>query len=264
MNKMARRIRTVIVDDEPPSVDILKVMLSEYDEFDIVATCTDATEAVAEIKARQPDVAFLDIHMPGKSGFDILEELGPHHAVNVVFVTAYDEYAVKAFEKHAVDYLLKPVDYDRMKVTVDRIRAMMEERERIDPDEELMKFDHSRRAREYLQRVLLRKSGKIAILKITDVDIIQAEGDYLRFVVRDKAYLMREKMGDLEKALDPALFVRVHRSTIVNVTRIKEMERTFNMDHVITMADGRQVQMSRRYFDHVMKVLRSAPILPHQ
>lgn len=260
MNKRRNTIRALIVDDEPPSVDLLKVMLEEYDDVEIVETCTSGSEAVAAIKSRKPDVAFLDIQMPKKSGFDVLQELGQESLPYVVFVTAYDEYAVKAFESHAVDYLLKPVDYDRLRISVDRIRELMKEQTERNPSEEVMTFEKGGRSREYLQRILLRKSGKISILKITDVDVIQAEGDYLKFLVRDKSYLMREKLGDLEKALNPGQFVRVHRSTIVNISRIKEMERTFNQDHIITLHDGKQIQMSRRYFNHVTKALRSAPL----
>lgn len=258
--KPPNRIRVIIVDDEPPSVDLLKVMLKEYEDFEVVISCTDPEEAISAIRNYRPDIVFLDIQMPGKNGFDVLQELGDDHGANIIFVTAYDEYAVKAFEKHAVDYLLKPVDYDRLQITVDRIRSLMKTTVRREPDEELMAFDHSRRTREYVQRILLRKSGKISIVKMIDVDIIQAEGDYLRFLVRDRGYLMREKLRDLEKMLDPTMFVRVHRSTIVNVSRIKELERTFNQDHIVTMVDGKQVHMSRKYFDHVMKTLRTAPV----
>lgn len=253
-------IRAVIVDDEPPSVELLKVMLLDYADIEIVGTCTSASDAVKMIKSQKPDVVFLDIQMPKKSGFDVLQQFGQEDNPIIVFVTAYDEYAVKAFESHAVDYLLKPVDYDRLRLTVERVRELIADQVERNAAEEVMTFERAGRSRKYLQRVLLRKSGKISILKITDVDVIQAEGDYLKLLVRDKNYLMREKLGEVEKSLDPSLFVRVHRSTIVNISRIKEMERTFNQDHVVTLVDGKQVHMSRRYFNHLMKTLRTAPV----
>lgn len=255
-----KSIRALIVDDEPPSIELLKVMLAEYGDIEIIGSCTSGTEAGPMIRTMRPDVVFLDIQMPGKKGFDVLQELDHDNLPFVVFVTAYDEYAVKAFESHAVDYLLKPVDYDRLRVTVERVRDLVDQEEEKSASAEVMTFERTGRSRDYLQRILLRKSGKISILKITDVDVIEADGDYLKFLVRDRSYLMREKLGGLEKSLDPAHFVRVHRSTIVNISRIKEMERTFNQDHIITLLDGKQIQLSRRYFDHVMKVLRSAPL----
>ena len=191
--------------------------------------------------------------MPELDGFDVLERVGPEHIQAIVFVTAFDQYALKAFDVHALDYLLKPFDDERFAHALKRAKTQIEAREinRLSKrllallEERESQRQSSNRQQEYLTRLMIKVGARVVLLKVDEVDFIEADGNYAKLHVGRKSHLLREKMHDLEGQLDPAKFVRIHRSTIVNLDRIKEMHPHFNGDYIVVLEDGRQLRLSR-------------------
>ena len=250
---MNEKIRTLIVDDEPLARRNLRLLLEKDPQIEIVDECRNGREAVKAINALSPDLIFLDIQMPEMDGFDVLERVGPDHIQAIIFVTAFDQYALKAFNVHALDYLLKPFDDERFVHALRRAKAQIEAREINRLSKRLLALldeRESQRAsssphKNYLTRLMIKVSGRVVLLKVDDVDFIEADGNYAKLHVGRKAHLLREKMNDLEQRLDPARFVRIHRSVIVNLDRIKEMHPHFNGDYIVVLDDGRQLRLSR-------------------
>lgn len=245
-------IRTLIADDEPLARKGLRSLLSKHEAFHIVGESSDGLEAVEHIRTLQPDVVFLDVQMPGLDGFGVVRTLGEVKLPVIVFVTAYDQYALDAFRVHALDYLLKPIDRDQFAIAIERVHAMLAR-----PSQEQI-ADLVRalaKPREYLERLMVKGTGKMTVLPLTDVDYFHADGDYVRIHIGSKYHLIREKLSHLEEQLDPAIFVRVHRSSIVRIDRIRELKPLFNGDHVIILRDGQQLSLSRTYRDRVLTAL---------
>jgi len=248
---MAEKIRTLIVDDEPLARRNLRLLLEKDPQIEILDECGNGREAVKAINTLSPDLIFLDIQMPEMDGFDVVERVGPEQIQAIIFVTAFDQYALKAFDVHALDYLLKPFDDERFANALRRAKSQIEAREinrlskrllaLLDERERL----NSKRSATYLTRVMVKASGRVVLLKVDEIDFIEADGNYAKLHVGRKAHLLREKMHDLEARLDPAKFVRIHRSVIVNLDRIKEMHPHFNGDYVVVLEDGRQLRLSR-------------------
>ncbi len=248
---MAEKIRTLIVDDEPLARRNLRLLLEKDPQIEILDECGNGREAVKAINTLAPDLIFLDIQMPEMDGFDVVERVGPEQIQAIIFVTAFDQYALKAFDVHALDYLLKPFDDERFAGALRRAKSQIEAREinrlskrllaLLDERERL----NSKRSANYLTRVMVKASGRVVLLKVDEIDFIEADGNYAKLHVGRKAHLLREKMHDLEARLDPAKFVRIHRSVIVNLDRIKEMHPHFNGDYVVVLEDGRQLRLSR-------------------
>ena len=250
---MNEKIRTLIVDDEPLARRNLRLLLEKDPQIEVVDECRNGREAVKAIHALSPDLIFLDIQMPEMDGFDVLEHVGPDQIQAIIFVTAFDQYALKAFDVHALDYLLKPFDDERFAHALRRAKAQIEAREinRLSKrllallDERENQRASSSHRREYLTRLMIKVSGRVVLLKVDEIDFIEADGNYAKLHVGRKAHLLREKMHDLEQRLDPARFVRIHRSVIVNLDRIKEMHPHFNGDYIVVLGDGRQLRLSR-------------------
>ena len=250
---MNEKIRTLIVDDEPLARRNLRLLLEKDPQVEIVGECGNGREAVKAIGDLSPHLIFLDIQMPEMDGFDVLERVGPDHIQAIIFVTAFDQYALKAFDVHALDYLLKPFDDERFANALRRAKAQIEAREinRLSRrllallDERESQRARSSRQSDYLTRLMIKVSGRVMLLKVNEIDFIEADGNYAKLHVGRKAHLLREKMHDLEARLDPAKFVRIHRSVIVNLDRIKEMQPHFNGDYIIILEDGRQLRLSR-------------------
>src|SRR6186997_1494863 len=218
---MADKIRTLIVDDEPLARRNLRLLLEQDSQIEILEECRNGREAVKAINTLSPDLIFLDIQMPEMDGFDVLAHVGPEQIQAIIFVTAFDQYALKAFDVHALDYLLKPFDDERFARALERAKsskrlfALLEERE--------SERKGSTQEEKYLTRLMIKASNRMVLLKVGDIDFIEADGNYAKLHVGRKAHLLREKMHDLEGRLDPGKFVRIHRSVIVNLDRIKEM-----------------------------------------
>ena len=248
---MSEKIRTLIVDDEPLARRNLRVLLEKDPQIEIVDECRNGREAVKAINTLSPDLIFLDIQMPEMDGFDVLAQVGPEHIQAIIFVTAFDQYALKAFDVHALDYLLKPFDDERFAHALRRAKVQIEAQEINRLSKRLLALLEERESERkvdqkgYLTRLMIKDSGRVRLLKVDEIDFVEADGNYAKLHVGRATHLLREKMNDLEGRLDPARFVRIHRSIIVNLDRIKEMHPHFNGDYIVVLEDGRQLRMSR-------------------
>jgi two-component system LytT family response regulator len=234
------RIRTLVVDDEPLARSNLTVLLRLDPEIEIVGECSSGFEALAEIRGRKPDLVFLDVQMPECDGFDVVEQLGKDLPHAVVFVTAYDQYALKAFEAGALDYLLKPFDNARFD------RALGRAKERI---------ALSKEAPRKIDRLVIKGAGQVTFVKISEIDWIEAADYYACLHVRTKTHLLRRRMSDLEQELDPAVFCRIHRSSIVNINRIRGLEVGEDGEYEVTLDTGARLRLSRRYRKQLQSLL---------
>jgi two-component system LytT family response regulator len=250
---IAAKIRTLIVDDEPLARRNLRVLLEKDPQIELLDECRNGREAVKAINALSPDLIFLDIQMPEMDGFDVLERVGPEHIQAIIFVTAFDQYALKAFDVHALDYLLKPFDDERFTNALQRAKSQIEARQMNKLTQRLLALLDERaterndalQQKNYLTRLMIKASGRVMLLKVEDIDFIEADGNYAKLHAGRKSHLLREKMHDLEGRLDPAKFIRIHRSIIVNLDRIKEMHPHFNGDYIVVLEDGRKLRLSR-------------------
>ncbi|MDP3071525.1 MAG: LytTR family DNA-binding domain-containing protein [Opitutaceae bacterium] len=263
----AALIRTVIVDDEPVARRGVRLLLARDPAFEVVGEAASGGEAAALIARLRPDLAFLDVQMPGADGFAALAGLAPAATPAVVFVTAYDEHALRAFEVHAVDYLLKPYDDARFAAALQRAKAEVRHRAQdragagLGQLMELLARGATAAAPSVPpggDRILVKSSGEIFFLKADEIDWIEAEGDYMKFHVGPRAHLMRETMARLEARLDARRFVRIHRSTIVNLDRVQKLSPSFAGDYAVTLADGTKLRLSRGYQDRIMPLLQQA------
>jgi two-component system LytT family response regulator len=242
------KIRALIVDDEPPARELIATLLRDDPDVEIVGECASGRKAVTAIEGLAPDVVFLDVRMPGLDGFGVLAALPPERWPLVVFVTAYDEHAVRAFEVHALDYLLKPFEYDRLREAVRRARAKMTRRD--DPSEHtrlLALLESLQNRAESWDRVVVREAGRVTFLKPDEIDWVEAEGNYVCLHVGAKSYLLRETMAAVETRLASRKFLRVSRSVLVNLERIKEWQPLFHGDSVLILKDGTRLTVSRIY-----------------
>ena len=247
------RIRTLIVDDEPLARRRLRAFLRPEPDIEVVGECGNGEEAVASIRKLRPDLVFLDIQMPGMDGFAVLAALDPRHLPLIVFVTAHDQYAVQAFERRALDYLLKPFSKKRFQDAVSRVRERLS-----GPDT----GDFRERVTSLLRTVtgpkthlVVKTDGRSVLLRTAHIEWLEAEGDYVRIHAGREVYLTRQTMNRIEAELGSGRFVRVHRSSIVNVEFIKEIHPLPGGDHVVTLRDLTQVTLSRGYRDRLEHAL---------
>ena len=265
MSSATAPIRVAIVDDEPLARERLRGLLTTRPEFDVVAECHDGAQAVEMLAELGPDLVFLDVQMPELDGFSVLEglseTLGEERLPGVVFVTAYDSYAMKAFEVNALDYLLKPFDRTRFDKALERALLRLKRTEGVaESDRELRDFVGKLRAdREaagrHAERLVVRTNGKIYFVRVRDVDWMEGDGNYVKIHTQGRAHLLRETLKSIESRLDPRRFVRVHRSSIVNVDRIVSLEPYFHGEYVLTMQDGAKVTSSRSYSEAIRKLI---------
>jgi two-component system LytT family response regulator len=251
-------LRCVVVDDEPLARDLLRGMLEAYSDIEVVAECADGRTALRAIRKLDPDLVFLDVQMPKMDGFDLVQELDPETMPSIVFVTAYDRYALRAFEIHALDYLLKPFDEERLDRALTRARDHLG---RADRGEELSRVlalleDLGARDR-YPDRIAIRRSDRTILQPVAEIDWLEADGKHVKFHVGDHTFAIREAMSRIERMLDPRTFLRVSRSAIVNVGRIREVQPWFHGDHVIVLQSGEQVTTTRTYRSSVNRLLGS-------
>jgi two-component system LytT family response regulator len=246
---MRDMIRTLIVDDEPLARERLRGLLAEEPEVEIVAECGDGCQAVLAIEELKPDLVFLDVQVPNLDGFHILERVGPDRIPAVVFVTAYDQYALRAFDVRAVDYILKPFGRERFQKALEKARAQITREKSSDLSGQLVALLEKMRPPQvrFLKRVMIKESGRLFLLSTADIDWVEASGNYVRLHVGATSHLLRETMNRLEGRLDPERFLRIHRCTIVNIERIKELQPWFHGDHIVILRDDRQLTMSASY-----------------
>ncbi len=253
------KIRALIVDDEPLARERIRSLLKREPDFEIAGEAADGARAIAAIRKLQPDVVFLDVQMPQAGGFDVLEAIGAERMPMVIFVTAYDQYALRAFEVHALDYLLKPFDRERFQATLRRARTHIESAG-ADVSRRLLALLQERRsAPKYLERLAIRSAGRITFLRAEEIDWIEAAGNYVRLNAGKESHLMRETMQSIEGQLDPQKFMRIHRGVIVNVERIRELQPTEHGDYSVTLRSGARLMLSRSYRDRLRQLLGDLP-----
>ena len=226
------RIRTIIVDDEALSRSNLSILLRRDPEIEIVRECGSGAEALAEIRRSRPDLLFLDVQMPECDGFDVLELLGGDLPPAMVFVTAYDQYALRAFEAGALDYLLKPFDNARFEVALSRAKQRLAQ---------------GRNGGRKIERLAIKSAGQVAFVKISEIDWIEAADYYVCLHVGAKSHLLRRSMAELDQELDPSVFCRIHRSTIVNLERVRGLKLTEDGEYEVCLDNATRLRLSRRY-----------------
>jgi two-component system LytT family response regulator len=244
-------LRTVIVDDEPPARELLAEMLAAHPDVDVVAEYGSGTEALGGIAEHQPDLVFLDVQMPGRTGLEVAAALGAE-APAVIFVTAHDRYAVRAFEVHALDYLLKPFSPARLAATLQRVRSGASPAAASAPVAEAVEM---LLARERGRRLAIRVGERTYLRRVDEVDWVEADAKFVRIHLGGTAYTMRETMKSMEERLDPTRFVRVSRSAIVNLDRVVEIQPWFNGDQVLILESGATVTTTRGYRDRLRGLL---------
>jgi two-component system LytT family response regulator len=250
-------LRAVIVDDEPLARRRVHDLLAREGDIEVVGEARDGYEAGELIRSLSPDIVFLDVQMPEMDGFGVIETIGAERFPAVVFTTAYDHYAIPAFEVNAVDYLLKPLDPDRFRQSLERARAHLGRRETLKA--ELVSILQSLPSRRrFLDRLVVRSGGRITFLRTDEIDCIEACGNYVKLCVGTEEHLLRMTMSALQARLDPERFLRIHRSTIVNVERVKELQSTFHGEYVVVLRSGRRVTLSRGYRDRLQQILDGA------
>jgi two-component system, LytTR family, response regulator len=257
-------IRVCIADDEPLARERIRTFLEQEPDVRVVSECADGAEAIAEIQRERPDLVFLDIQMPGLNGFEVArrlmerEEAPPalvfvtaydQHALPpaVIFVTAHDEYALQAFEVHALDYLLKPFNGERFRRALQRARLELLKEQPAGVSQRLLSLleELQQQGRRPQERLVLKTSGRVSFLKVDEIDWIEAEGNYVRLHVGVTSHLLRETMKGIEARLDPSRFIRIHRSTIVNTDRIRELQPLFHGEYAVILQDGTRLTASR-------------------
>jgi two-component system, LytTR family, response regulator len=272
-----RKIRVMIVDDESLAREALRVMLDQDPEIEVIAACRNGKEAVTVIREQSIEIVFLDIQMPEMDGFQVVEEVGARRMPVTIFVTAYDKHALRAFEAQALDYLLKPFDHDRFHSALQRAKSSVRQQQlgeisdslfamlqdlKLKTDEspsqtEIRKLDQATH-KGPIDRVVIKSAGRIYFLKIEEIDWVEGAGDYLSLHSGNQTHLIRETMGNFHAKLDAQKFLRTHRSTIVNIERIKDIRPLSKGEYVITLTSGRCLKSSRGYRHELQRILDEA------
>jgi two-component system LytT family response regulator len=251
-------IKTIIVDDEPLARERVKRFLRDEPDITLIGECCNGTDAIKAIRDKNPDLVFLDIQMPEKNGFEVIRSLGAKEIPTVVFVTAYDQYALQAFDVHALDYLLKPFNRDRIHRAVKRAREQIESRRLGNLDERLTSLIADlKNGRKYLERLVVKSVGRVFFLKADEIDWIEAAGNYVKLHVGRDSHMIRETMNGIEAKLDPDKFLRIHRSTVVNIDRIKELHPMFSGDYAVILRDGKELALSRNYRERFVELFEN-------
>jgi two-component system LytT family response regulator len=235
---------------------MIREMLKDDSGVDIVGECVNGREAVDAIQEHTPDLIFLDVQMPEIGGFEVLEALKSVNVPHVIFVTAYDQYAVRAFEVHALDYLLKPFDRERFESAWRRAKAHILATRNGEMDQRILAIlEELKAGSKYLERLVIKSGGRVFFLDTDDIDWIEAEGNYVSVHTGKKSHLLRETISSLESQLDPKKFLRIHRSSIVKIDRIKELQPWFHGEYRVLLMDGTQLTLSRNYRENLQEAL---------
>lgn len=252
------RIKTLIVDDEPLARERVKRFLRDENDVQIIGEIGNGSDAIAAIKEKKPDLVFLDIQMPEKNGFDVIKSLNGKHLPTIVFVTAYDQYALKAFDVHALDYLLKPFTKERIHRALARAREHIESKQLGTLDERLTSLIADLKSeKKFLERLVVKSVGRVFFLKTDEIDWIEAAGNYVKLHVGRESHMIRETMNGIESKLDPDKFLRIHRSTVVHIDRIKELHPMFSGDYAVILRDGTELALSRNYRERFVELFEN-------
>jgi two-component system, LytTR family, response regulator len=252
---MSEVLRVLIVDDEPVARDLLRSMLTETGTAEVVGECRNAQEAISAILEHNPDVVFLDVEMPGGDGFSVIEAIGIEHVPAIVFVSAYDHYAIKAFEVLATDYLLKPFDERRLESTLNRLRGRSQQATGRMESRLLRLLEEFRGVRRYADRLAVEVDEHIVFVRTAEIDWIEAKGKHSLVHAGATTYVMREVLTHVAARLDPNEFIRVHRSSVVRVDRIKQIHRWFRGDYHLVLTDGTRLTTGATYRKAIQQVL---------
>jgi two-component system, LytTR family, response regulator len=250
-------LRVIVVDDEPLARTRIKRMLENIGSVEVVGECSNGREATEQIPKIQPDVLLLDIQMPEMDGFEVLKSLDSNYPY-VIFVTAYDQYALRAFEVFALDYLLKPFNEARLEKAISRAREQIELKNGANFTDQISKLVNELKEKNHLDRLVMKDERKIWFVPVQTIDWIEAEGKYVNVHVGRDSHLLRESLTALENKLNPKLFARIHRSSIVNVERIKELQPWFHGDYRVILNDGTELILSRTYRKRFQELIGDA------
>jgi two-component system, LytTR family, response regulator len=251
-----RPIRVLVVDDEPLGRVRVEDLLREQDNTELVGSAADGAAAIEAIRTLEPDLVFLDVQMPGKTGLDVVRDIGAEHMPATIFVTAYDQYAIQAFDVAAVDYLVKPFDDERFEQAFERARQLLRLQGMDRMREQLVavlqgsgvsssSVGQGTPTRRYLERIAVESQGKVQAVQVADVEYIVARGPYARLYLKERRYLIRERMQDLEEQLDPAQFMRIHRSVIVRLDLVEALLRNRRGEPEVQLKNGVKLKVSR-------------------
>lgn len=256
MTTDATPMRVLIVDDEPLAREKIRAFVRDDPEVEVVGECSNGAEAVEAARALAPDLLLLDVQMPEAGGFDVLAALAEDRPPLVIFVTAYDSYAVRAFEVNAFDYLLKPFDRERFGAAISRAKEHLRRRGDGDLSRRILALlEQMRAGRKHLERIVVKSNGRISFVQADEIDWIESEGNYVQIHAGKRSHLLRETLSNLEAQLDPAEFVRIHRSTIVRLSRVRELHSWTHGEYHVILQDGTQLTLSRNYRDNLQAVL---------
>jgi two-component system LytT family response regulator len=255
------KIRTLVVEDEPMARDRVRSLLQQQPDIEIVGECGDGAQAVSAIERLDPELVFLDVQIPVVDGFGVIRAVPPERMPMVVFTTAYDEYALRAFEVHALDYLLKPFDRTRFMRALDRVRERRERQRAGDLGRRLLAMvqDLKPEVAPAPERIVVKSGGRIFFIRVDEIDWIDAAGNYVRLHVKGESHLFRETMSAIEKRLEKAQFVRIHRSHLVNADRIREL-LPGNGEHVVVLRNGIRLPLSRGYRDRLQERMNTCSV----
>jgi len=252
-------IRVLIVDDEPLARDRIREMLKDQSEFEVIGEAQNGQEAIRFVEKLNPDLVFLDVQMPGLDGFDVLQSLGVEHLPVVIFVTAYDQHAIRAFNVHAVDYLTKPFDRKRFAEALDHAKVFLKGPKGPDTARILSILEDLRPGARYLERFAIKNGETVFFVRADEVDAVEAEGNYVRLRLGNSSHLLRETLTNIEEQLNPQVFVRIHRRTIVNINRVKELQTWARGEYRVVLLTGAHYTLSRGYRQHFESFIRLGP-----
>lgn len=256
---MRDNIRALIVDDEPLARKGVRRHLASEVDIQVIGECSNGLEAAAIIRKEKPDLVFLDVQMPELDGFGVIAEIGMWEMPAVIFVTAYDAHAIRAFEVQALDYVLKPFEASRFRIAVSRARAEIQRKLNGEINSRLINLlEELRSPKEYSERLAIKSNGRVNFVNVAEIDWIEAANNYVRVHSNRESYLIRETMSSLEAKLDPRRFARVHRSVIVNMGRVKQLKTMFKGEYEIVMQDGKHLPFGRAYRSRARQLLTSS------
>ncbi len=270
---MIKKIKTLLVDDEPLALKGLMLRLESFNDIEIIGNASNGREAIKKIRSERPDLVFLDIQMPGYNGFDVVKALANEELPIIIFATAFDKYALQAFDNHACDYLLKPIDEERLEQSIIKVREQISEHMAIEQNarlidlimsmdtlpqielSEIINIEKVKGKKQFESHFNIKDRGEISLVPVDSIEWIDAAGDYMCLHTNVKTHILRETMKNMEKRLDPTIFKRIHRSTIVNINMIEKLHPSTGGKYTLILNNGSEVQVSRNYREVIANFL---------
>ena len=253
------RITALIVDDEPLARDRIREMLKDHREIEVIGEAKNGREAIESIVNQNPDLVFLDVQMPDLSGFDVLQNLDVERLPLIIFVTAYDQHAIRAFDVHAVDYLTKPFDRKRFAEAIEQAKVFMKAAKQPETARLLSLLEDLKAGTPYRERFAIKSGETVTFVRVEDVDAIEAEGNYVRLKFGNASHLLRDTLNNVESQINPRIFVRIHRRTIVNINSVKELQTWARGEYRVVLFTGVHYTLSRGYRQHFESFIRLGP-----